>query len=133
MKVLIVDDDQQMVFLLQTTLRRNGYTTCHTFTGEGALELLRTEKDIDVILLDIDLGAGIDGIEVARRMPRGMHLVIISGMDPDDIRSRANQTVRALEGAKVTLDKGDGFIMKLLKILQQLSVGSLPPQKPETD
>lgn len=69
MKVLIVDDDQALVLMLQRTLTRAGYTTCHSYTGDGALELLRTETDIEVILLDVDLGRGIDGIEVARRMP----------------------------------------------------------------
>jgi CheY-like chemotaxis protein len=132
-KVLIVDDDQAFVLMLQRTLSRAGYITCHSYSGDGGLELLRTETDIDVILLDIDLGRGIDGIEVARRMPRGIPLIIISGLDPEDIRARANQTVRALEGAKVTLGKGDDFMNKLLKVLQQLSTGGLPPQTPETD
>lgn len=133
MKILVVDDDHQMVTMLQTTLGRAGYTTCHAYTGEGALELLRTEEDVEVILLDIDLGKGMDGIEVARRMPRGIHLIIISGLEPEDIRARANQTVRALEGAKVTLGKGDGFIKKLLVVLKQLSNGSGSAQTPETD
>jgi CheY-like chemotaxis protein len=128
MKVLIVDDDAQMVLMLQTQLARAGYATCHSYTGEGALELLRTERDINTVLLDIDLGKGIDGVEVARRMPRGLHLIIISGLEPEDIRARANQTVRALEGAKVTLGKTDDFIAKLLKVLKQLSNGGPPPQ-----
>jgi CheY-like chemotaxis protein len=104
-KILIVDDDRQVVLALQRILRTKGYDTCHTFTGQGALELIRTEKDIDVIILDINLGAGMSGIDVARQLPRGIPLIVVSGLGADEIRRQAYAGPNALSAALVMLDK----------------------------
>jgi DNA-binding response OmpR family regulator len=65
-KVLIVDDEKDIVDLLAYNLGRNGYDTLIANDGNAALEL--TAKNLpDLIILDLML-PGIDGTEVARRL-----------------------------------------------------------------
>ena len=61
-KILIVDDEPNIVVPLQFLMERNGYETAVAQSGEEALEAIAKEKP-DLVLLDIML-PGIDGFEV---------------------------------------------------------------------
>lgn len=66
-KLLIVDDEQDILNLLEAVLRGEGFQNIlKAGTGEQAIELCRREKP-DAIVLDIML-PGIDGIETCRRI-----------------------------------------------------------------
>lgn len=65
-KILIVDDDREMVELIELFLGNAGYATIRAFSGEEALEKTFREKP-DLILLDIMMPR-IDGWEVLRRI-----------------------------------------------------------------
>jgi DNA-binding response OmpR family regulator len=65
-KVLIVDDEKDIVDLVAYNLARNGYDTITASDGNDALD--SASKNIpDLIILDLML-PGIDGMEVARRL-----------------------------------------------------------------
>ncbi|MFC1875886.1 response regulator transcription factor [Thermodesulfobacteriota bacterium] len=61
-KILIVDDEPNIVIPLQFLMEQNGYHTLVAQSGEEALEMISKEKP-DLILLDIML-PGVDGFEV---------------------------------------------------------------------
>ena len=61
-KILIVDDEQNIVIPLQFLMEQNGYSTLVARSGEEALEMISKERP-DLILLDIML-PGVDGFEV---------------------------------------------------------------------
>ena len=63
-RVLIVDDEPQILRALTTNLRVRGYDVDEAATGERALELA-AHRHPDVVVLDLGL-PGIDGIEVVR-------------------------------------------------------------------
>ena len=63
-KILVVDDEEDIVELVRYNLSREGYQTLIAETGEKALRLARTEKP-DLIVLDLML-PGMDGLEVTR-------------------------------------------------------------------
>lgn len=65
-KILIVDDDREMVELIELFLSNAGFATLSAFSGEEALEKTFQEKP-DLILLDIMMPK-IDGWEVLRRI-----------------------------------------------------------------
>ncbi len=65
-KVLVVDDEKDIVELIAYNLGRNGYEALVAYDGNEALQIAR--KDIpDLIILDLML-PGIEGTEVARRL-----------------------------------------------------------------
>ena len=61
-KVLIVDDEQEVVRLLEVILTRAGYAVAKAYSGKECLSLLARENP-DVILLDIMM-PGMTGLEV---------------------------------------------------------------------
>jgi two-component system phosphate regulon response regulator PhoB len=63
-KILVVDDEEDILELLNFNLSREGYALLLSSTGEEALNLVRSELP-DVVVLDLML-PGIDGLEVAR-------------------------------------------------------------------
>jgi DNA-binding response OmpR family regulator len=65
-KVLIVDDEKDIVDLVAYNLGRNGYDTLTASDGNDALESA-SRNSPDLIILDLML-PGIDGMEVARRL-----------------------------------------------------------------
>lgn len=67
-RILVVDDEPNLVELLDGYLRREGYETTTTGDGLAAIELAHS-LDPDLILLDIML-PGMDGIEVCRQIRR---------------------------------------------------------------
>ena len=66
-KILVLKDEATIREFVVINLKRAGYTVTEAETGEQALEILRTENDVDIALLDVML-PGIDGFEVARRL-----------------------------------------------------------------
>jgi len=65
-KILIVEDDEDIVKVLNYWLSRDGYQLRSTSTGEDALRLVDEEAP-DLVILDLTL-PGIDGLEVARHL-----------------------------------------------------------------
>lgn len=74
-KVLIVDDEANIVDILKANLERDGYTTLEAYDGETALELGLKENP-DLILLDCML-PGIDGFDVCRKLREQTSVPII--------------------------------------------------------
>ena len=64
-KVLILEDEISIRSFVVINLKRAGYEVVEAGTGEQALELLKTNQDVGVAILDIML-PGIDGFEVCR-------------------------------------------------------------------
>lgn len=62
--VLVVDDDAEIVELLATLLKDEGYDVLIAYGGEECLNLMAAER-VDLILLDV-LMPGMDGYEVKR-------------------------------------------------------------------
>ncbi len=65
-RILIIDDNQEFVDDLDLLLQ-NDFDCSGAYSGESGLELL-DRKNFDAILLDIELGAGMDGFEFLRRI-----------------------------------------------------------------
>ncbi|MBQ2830018.1 MAG: response regulator transcription factor [Oscillospiraceae bacterium] len=69
-KVLVLEDESSIRGFIVINLRRAGYEVVEAESGEEALERLRENPDVRVVLLDIML-PGIDGFEVCRRIRAG--------------------------------------------------------------
>jgi PAS domain S-box-containing protein len=67
--ILLVEDEALIALQEIDQLEKAGYKVIHTFTGAGSLEIVDLNPDgIDLILMDIDLGQGMDGTEAGRRI-----------------------------------------------------------------
>src|SRR2546423_15687704 len=68
-RVLVVDDEPELVKMLGRTLGQAGFSAVGAPSGERALELL-AQQEFDAALVDKNLGRGIDGVEVLRHLRR---------------------------------------------------------------
>jgi two-component system phosphate regulon response regulator PhoB len=75
LKILIVEDDPDILELLHFNLGKAGYQTIRAEDGEQALALAQ-ERIPDLILLDLLL-PGLNGLEVCRRLKRNSDLQYI--------------------------------------------------------
>ncbi len=74
-KILVVDDEKDIVELLQFNLEREGFQIIPSYQGEDALRLAKKELP-DLIILDLML-PGIDGLEVCRILKRDPSILSI--------------------------------------------------------
>ena len=65
-KVLIVDDEKALLLSADNYLRSLGYQTYIANSGEEALEILKSEEEIELIFSDVIM-PGIDGFELANQ------------------------------------------------------------------
>ncbi len=63
--ILLVEDETRIGAEQERTLKKYGYEVIAVASGEKAIEKARTIPNIDLILMDIDLGDGMDGAETA--------------------------------------------------------------------
>ncbi|GGC23420.1 hypothetical protein GCM10011386_14170 [Parapedobacter defluvii] len=94
-KILIVDDDAELQFLLVQILGDAGYETCNLLHGESVLETT-TQFAPDLILLDVKIG-NMDGRSLCK------HIKQTPGMEAIPII-----LVSAADGLYVSLDQEGG-------------------------
>lgn len=74
-KVLVVDDEQDILDLVRYHLEREGYRVVGCRDGKSALDLVGRDNP-DLVILDL-LMPGVDGLEVCRRLRRDSGIPII--------------------------------------------------------
>src|SRR5436190_13977196 len=90
--VLVVEDNDESLFMLKTVLTRKGYRVVEAWDGKQAVEIAEVEE-LDLILLDLQLPR-LNGLGVIHRLRQNAKLVnvpivIITGQDPEKYRSSA--------------------------------------------
>lgn len=77
-KILVVDDDKEILNLIEFNLKNEGYNILKACNGEEALKLVEN-TDIQLIILDIMMPK-VDGMEVCRRvrMTKNIPIIILS-------------------------------------------------------
>ena len=99
-RVLVVDDDAQMLKAVTNALTARGYAVLTAGTGEDALSVA-AEGDVDLVLLDLGL-PGIEGHEVIQRLRSWSELPVIV----ISVRETQEEKVAALDAG------ADDFVTK---------------------
>jgi DNA-binding response OmpR family regulator len=80
-RILIVEDEENIRYFLTNLLEDEGYQTWTAMSGEAALAQITAEK-LDLAILDLNLGVGMDGIEVLaalREQSPGTAVILLTG------------------------------------------------------
>lgn len=92
--ILLAEDDGNAREITAMVLEAEGYRVLTSSNGSAALDILLHDVSIDLLLSDINMPGGIDGIELAQRARkhRPMPIMLISGNPrasfehfPDDV------------------------------------------------
>jgi PAS domain S-box-containing protein len=76
-KILLVEDEAIVALSEAKMLQKHGFEVKTTHDGQKALEMIDKNPDITLVLMDIDLGEGIDGTETAQRILEKREIPII--------------------------------------------------------
>lgn len=124
--VLVVEDDAIIQQVLEWRLNILGYSVCgKAATSDEAITCAR-EKKPDAVLMDIDLGGLVDGIDTAVAIKK-MHQVPV-------IFLTASSTQADIDRAKMV--PADGFILKPfndtdIRVALTLAIPDTGPKLPE--
>lgn len=75
--ILLVEDDRVTSLLTSKVIERFGYGVIVASNGDSAIKLALNNDNINLVLMDIDLGLGIDGTETARLILESKDIPII--------------------------------------------------------
>lgn len=133
-KILIVDDEELIRKLLKDFLKKEGYLILETDNGKTAIEITKSNSDIDLIILDVML-PGYDGWTVCKYIRNFSKVPIIMltarseefdelfgfeiGADeyitkpfsPNILVARVNAVLRRLEKESLSIKSFDGLVI----------------------
>lgn len=67
-RILLVEDEALIALSRKQLLSKQGYEVTTSFSGEEAVATATHDTAINLVLMDIDLGSGIDGTEAAQQI-----------------------------------------------------------------
>jgi len=90
-KLLIADDLVPIRQMVRITLSTQGWTIIEAENGQTAIELARSERP-DLMLLDVDMGAGPNGFDVCRELKaaedtKDIPIVMLTAHDSESDRA----------------------------------------------
>jgi CheY-like chemotaxis protein len=81
-KVLVVDDELDLLEIAATYLREKGYEVYQAVDGMSAIELFKQIPDITLLLTDVVMPGGMNGVELAnkiRQLKPDIVIIFVSG------------------------------------------------------
>jgi two-component system cell cycle sensor histidine kinase/response regulator CckA len=85
--ILVVDDVEEQRALASNMIKRLGYKVNTVSSGEAAVDFIKTNPNVDVLVLDMIMYPGIDGLECFRRIREvnpDQKAIIASGFSETD-------------------------------------------------
>ena len=92
-RILLVEDEAVIALAEQMSLEGFGYAVESARSGEDAVARIARGENIDLVLMDIDLGSGMDGTEAAERILelRELPVVFLSGHTEPEVVERTER------------------------------------------
>jgi CheY-like chemotaxis protein len=118
-RILVVDDDPEIVTMLSMRLSKRGYTVSTASDGHKAIELTKKELP-DVVLLDVMM-PGKSGWEVARAIKQDPATHAVKIVMVSAIGEKTNEITAPIYGADAHVDKPFEF-EHLERVIAQLLV-----------
>lgn len=94
-KILIVEDEMVISALIEETLHKIGFSNIEMADSAGRATELMTANDYDIVLMDIKLGRGTDGIDVVNSVQekKPVPVIYVSGNSDNKTVNKAKATM----------------------------------------
>lgn len=92
-RILLVEDEALIALAEKNSLEKYGYEVSVLGSGEEAVQAIAAGMDMDLVLMDIDLGSGMDGTQTAERIleMRSLPIVFLSSHTEPEIVERTER------------------------------------------
>lgn len=92
-KILVVDDEKEIVNVLEEFLTKTGYEVLIALSGSKAIEIINSDLAFDLIIVDLKMPE-VNGFEVIKRLKetnRNIPVIVLSGVikngkESDDLK-----------------------------------------------
>lgn len=117
--ILIVDDDRIISMAEASFLSKNGYNAVTAGTAEEVFDFLNSGADCHMVLLDIDLGRGTGGPEIAEKILelRDVPIVFVTSHTEGDV---TEQVKHIKKYGYVVKNSGDFVILSAIEMAFEL-------------
>ncbi len=118
--ILLVEDEALIAVMERETLKRHGYNVVLASSGEKAIEAARTYPEIELILMDINLGKGkMDGTETAEVIlsERDIPILFLSSYTQAEV---VEKTENITSYGYVVKDSGETVLLTSIKMALKL-------------
>jgi CheY-like chemotaxis protein len=85
-RILLAEDDARAREISALVLQTEGYSVSMASNGTEALEMLILDPEVEMLVSDINMPGGIDGIELARRVQQSLaplRIILLSAYPRD--------------------------------------------------
>jgi CheY-like chemotaxis protein len=132
MLVCVVDDDDAVRTAIIRLLEADGHRTCWASDGPGALAIMDSEMP-DLVLLDVTLKPGMNGIDVMiqkRQNPKldPIRVALVTGSSAAQVHELAARAQHPLEGVLEILGKPVHHV-DLTALLRRIRPSYRPPSE----
>lgn len=117
--ILIVDDEAIIAMKEARTLEKQGYTVLIAHSGEDAIKAASQHPIPDLILMDIDLGSGMDGTRAAEIILKTLDIPVLflsNHTEPEMVE----RTERITSYGYVVKNSGDTVLLASMKMAFKL-------------
>jgi len=128
--ILLVEDEALIAMSEKTALEQYGYTVMIVNSGEKAIEAVKVTNEMDLILMDINLGPGIDGTRAAELILKDneIPLLFLSSHSDREIVEKTERITSygyVIKNSSITvLDASIKMAFKLFESRQELRKGN---------
>ena len=117
--ILLVEDEFLIAIAEARVLEMNGYKVMIVDNGFEAIKTLESSSDINLILMDIDLGKGMDGTQTAEIILKNYDIPIVflsSHSDPEIV----NKTESITSYGYIVKNSGETVLLASIKMALKL-------------
>jgi CheY-like chemotaxis protein len=128
--ILLVDDEAIIAMAESRMLEKHGYVVLTAYTGEQAIKTAAEYPGLDLILMDIDLGAGMDGTQAAEIILQNMDIPVLflsSHMEPEVV----DKTEKITSYGYVVKNSGETVLLASIRMAFRLHAANQELRKRE--
>src|SRR5690606_5830222 len=117
--ILLVEDMAIIAMAEANILKKNGFEVIIAYNGKEAVAIAMKNRELDLILMDIDLGRGMDGTEAAQKIlqNREVPIVFLSNHTEKEI---VEKTEKITSYGYVVKNSGETVLLASIKMAFKL-------------
>lgn len=112
-KILFVDDEKAITECFEILFSDLGYKVFTASEGKEALEVVKKNQDIDMLVTDLNMPNGMGGVELISNLPedfKNKKILVMSGYVENELLVQGNHKITAFLSKPINTKKILGYL-----------------------